>query len=1144
MKGKVNCTCGWSWNKSDSSAKDMYICHECGRNNSNNMKNGGWLNRYDKAQPGITLPSVRDLINDTMNRKIQAYKGKGKETNVTKKDNVKTVKPKISKVATAKEKEQRAIEENKLAYEESQKEAAKDWVQNSMQEAYQHPLMSPGYFTPEGAIIGALQAGIHSGVDLSEGDYKGAAINAGLAALPFVPKILKTAGSAFSKAAPVEEGIFSTYVTPKEAAVARAERMLSQESKWNVNSNSYTKDKFTNINDNFEEVFANEIGKSPQVLGTNAMGKAFVFKDNGLSPANQSRVAAHETGHFYRNMADEANEWNSFFDFSKLKHRTNAYLRGKPTASGSSVVESDVKGLNLQKQGVPHGDEIRERAAQLKDYIAQKNGIPLNKDFTVTQAQLDDAIENYVKDTNLDNSMSPMLNSLKDKKGFLKAMNKYALGAVPLTVGVGQLEKQKNGGWLDNYDKAQDGEVVYTPPKSQYKRLYGHATDYSQGKKPNLRIDPDTGYGYFPQELSTVQQKEVPNNPWNITRFLFDPLVINASQGIHNSKYDKEGNIINIPGKDVYEEGRLTDGLSRKERYDAAKKDITSYYKEDLKQNDDAVEKNVDDTMDLIRKMRRTEEMMQRHNAHYKDLQNPEEVFRSAVGFNELFPIKSMKGDFKINPRQAKRAYKMFQKTWRGVSGKEARQNSREELKKAQEAFELTKEQKKESLLNPIKPNPNYVPENFANGGTLKNGGWLDNYNDSQASAPEGMVGDGYSNVGRNYSPAWGGSFQGGGKLGSNIPVIEDSGNFNKEGIWVPDWKTMAAQAKKIGAKKVKTKHGSLIVFDDNWEVIGVDDNPDAMQMGGSVYPVNYVPQAQNGYRMGTYFDEDAREREPNMMEETYDDYNTGMTGMMKSKMATQATLGNKSAQRMMSSNPSKYIFTGNERFSDGSQAEGAGAYGTHYMSNRDNYVYPNLQDNGEGTLNFIPNASSSDREAMRFENPGEADYFANHYKEVAPMMKHYNKLAMGGSIPGSVGFTYARTKGIPSEGPYAKKTMPSAKNGGWLDGYEEGGVIKGDQDGYRNPKNRGKVVEIEGDTMGTDGYDDTLYVVPDVGEPRMVYANTGNHEFPGATKFREYPMAKNGIRQEQKGLQNLDNLVNFTNYNKPTVGGWLNKYN
>ena len=40
-------------------------------------------------------------------------------------------------------------------------------------------------------------------------------------------------------------------------------------------------------------------------------------------------------------------------------------------------------------------------------------------------------------------------------------------------------------------------------------------------------------------------------------------------------------------------------------------------------------------------------------------------------------------------------------------------------------------------------------------------------------------------------------------------------------------------------------------------------------------------------------------------------------------------------------------------------------------------------------------------------------------------------QFAMGGSIPGSVGFTYARTAGsAPSEGKYAKKTMASAQNG------------------------------------------------------------------------------------------------------------------
>jgi hypothetical protein len=51
--GKVKCTCGWSWNKSDSSKKDMYICHECGRDNSNNMKNGGWLDNYNDSETSV-----------------------------------------------------------------------------------------------------------------------------------------------------------------------------------------------------------------------------------------------------------------------------------------------------------------------------------------------------------------------------------------------------------------------------------------------------------------------------------------------------------------------------------------------------------------------------------------------------------------------------------------------------------------------------------------------------------------------------------------------------------------------------------------------------------------------------------------------------------------------------------------------------------------------------------------------------------------------------------------------------------------------------------------------------------------------------------------------------------------------------------
>jgi hypothetical protein len=51
------------------------------------------------------------------------------------------------------------------------------------------------------------------------------------------------------------------------------------------------------------------------------------------------------------------------------------------------------------------------------------------------------------------------------------------------------------------------------------------------------------------------------------------------------------------------------------------------------------------------------------------------------------------------------------------------------------------------------------------------------------------------------------------------------------------------------------------------------------------------------------------------------------------------------------------------------------------------------------------------------------------------PLRTWGKDFAMGGSLPGSVGFTYARTSGsAPSNGPYAKKTKASAQDGAAID--------------------------------------------------------------------------------------------------------------
>jgi hypothetical protein len=71
---------------------------------------------------------------------------------------------------------------------------------------------------------------------------------------------------------------------------------------------------------------------------------------------------------------------------------------------------------------------------------------------------------------------------------------------------------------------------------------------------------------------------------------------------------------------------------------------------------------------------------------------------------------------------------------------------------------------------------------------------------------------------------------------------------------------------------------------------------------------------------------------------------------------------------------------------------------------------------------------------------------------------------------------------------------------------FKDGGEIIKDQEGQR--KYPGWITEIQGNLMATDGYGDIpLYVVPDVGEPRVIMPNTGTHEFKGATKFVEYPL-------------------------------------
>ena len=165
---------------------------------------------------------------------------------------------------------------------------------------------------------------------------------------------------------------------------------------------------------------------------------------------------------------------------------------------------------------------------------------------------------------------------------------------------------------------------------------------------------------------------------------------------------------------------------------------------------------------------------------------------------------------------------------------------------------------------------------------------------------------------------------------------------------------------------------------------------------------------------------------------------------------------------------------------------------------------------------------------------------------------------AMGGSIPGAVGFTYARTQSpAPANGPYAKKTKASAQNGQEMKYYQEGldfkpktirqdgSNIPVDPMGYWNPENVGNPVTIPSNVITMEGVDQPLLGISDTGD--VQYMEPGeDYEFDGEY-VTEYPMAQAGKRvpivvsdpNDPRLRAYQDSLRTYNNYyNKYLPGG------
>ena len=318
--------------------------------------------------------------------------------------------------------------------------------------------------------------------------------------------------------------------------------------------------------------------------------------------------------------------------------------------------------------------------------------------------------------------------------------------------------------------------------------------------------------------------------------------------------------------------------------------------------------------------------------------------------------------------------------------------------------------------------------------------GWLDkyndggpiqpNYNDASVSMSDDFVGDGYSNVGRNYSPAWGGQFEDGGEIAQT---------------------------------------GKKVPFDQWYKTVPKAKND----------TINY--NLRRAYDLAPQKELDAFVKNPNAhLMTAYENPDTGIYEFMKSK--NHSTI--------------------------------------------------------QKELDFYNSKKGAD-----FRNNYDLDTSGDFYRYVPK-----KEMAMGGSMPGAVGFTYARTGDIPSNGPYAKKTMASAQNGMEMKYYQEGldwkpksisrdgSVIKDDMGQYNHP---GEITEIGSNQITMQGVPYPVLGISDTGDTQMMYPNQ-EYQYDGSS-VTEYPMMKEGGALQ---LVKLDQLTNFTNYNTKQPGqNWLDKY-
>jgi hypothetical protein len=346
--------------------------------------------------------------------------------------------------------------------------------------------------------------------------------------------------------------------------------------------------------------------------------------------------------------------------------------------------------------------------------------------------------------------------------------------------------------------------------------------------------------------------------------------------------------------------------------------------------------------------------------------------------------------------------------------------------------------------------------------GWLDNFGKADNANDSNVSLPEGFVGLGYNTKGRNYSPAWGGQFQKGGNL---VPVspMEQVQQSVQPTPTVPYLQTKDPvefyqswiQSPEYARRQLLTGYSPSAEDESISVPSAAASRQIRLESLQNIDPITYSTRQPSESRPGVY----GIPSTVNINPLDYIDTNRGMVeahelahiaGAMESEGTTRPGVMSAKEQEIFK----KSMLPMKEPVLSGSQGSQQREASRRALEDFEHSKKPKelkadldalrftMYDKGiyditkgqkftESDFEKAKQSLGKDRVFKRLENRVGKKNFVNLMNTIAKADEEELPLAMGGmSIPGSVGFTYARTGSTPSNGKYAKKTMASAQIG------------------------------------------------------------------------------------------------------------------